>query len=148
MLALGALCVVLADDPARGVRPGADAGDPRCGRITERVPRELGGRARDGVDLPGVAVWGDGDIVLRCGAEVPAPSVDPCFEADGVDWVMDLAKSTRDRKVVVTYGRRPATEVTFAAGLATTDAALLDLSAAVAPLVRQTDRCIGPADVR
>lgn len=140
----GALALALVNDPAHDIRPGADARNPSCGRITEESPRELGGRTREEVDLPGVAVWGDGDVVLRCGLPAPPPTTDPCFEAGGVDWVIDLKKSTRDRKVIVTYGRSPATEVTFAADMTTTDAAILGLSSTVAPLVEQTDQCIGP----
>ncbi|MEU2494829.1 DUF3515 family protein [Streptomyces sp. NPDC007883] len=115
------------------------ARNPSCGRITEESPRELGGRSREEVDLPKVAVWGDGDVVPRCGLPAPPPTTDPCFQAGGVDRVIDLRTSTQGRRVIVTYGRSPATEDTFAADMTTTDGAILGLSSTVAP-PRRADR--------
>lgn len=127
-------------DADAGVRPAKAAGAPHCRRIADSAPASLGGLPRHDSSLPGIAVWGDRDIVLRCGVTPPGPTSDPCFSVDGVDWVIDLAQSTRSRKVIVTYGRVPATQVIFG-GAGKTDAALVDLSRIVAP-VRQTSNCI------
>ncbi|WP_112467641.1 DUF3515 family protein [Streptomyces triticisoli] len=116
-----------------GVRPAKDSGSPHCHRITDAAPTALGGFPRRDSGLPGIAVWGDRDIVLRCGVTPPGPTGDPCFAVDGVDWVIDLAQSSSSRKVVVTYGRTPATQVIFS-GAGKTDAALVALSRLVAPL--------------
>ena len=127
-------------DAAAGLRPAASADAPHCRRIADTAPTSLGGLARRDSDLPGIAVWGDRAIVLRCGVTPPGPTGDPCFAVDGVDWVIDTAQSTQGRKVIVTYGRVPATQVVFDGG-GKTDAALVDLSRVVAP-VRQTSSCV------
>jgi hypothetical protein len=127
-------------DADAGVRPAKFSGAPHCKRIADSAPASLGGLSRRDSSLAGIAVWGDRDIVLRCGVTPPGLTHDPCFAVDGVDWVMDLAQSTHTRKVVVTYGRNPATQVVFD-GSSQTDAALIDLSRIVAP-VRQTSHCI------
>ncbi|MEV5527021.1 DUF3515 family protein [Streptomyces prunicolor] len=127
-------------DAAAGIRPAASANAPHCHRIATSAPTSLGGLARRDSSLPGIAVWGDRAIVLRCGVTPPGPTSDPCFAVDGVDWVIDTAQSTRGRKVIVTYGRVPATQVVFEGG-GQTDAALVDLSRIVAP-IRQTSNCV------
>ncbi|GAA2521618.1 DUF3515 family protein [Streptomyces longisporus] len=127
-------------DADAGVRPARFSGAPHCHRIADSAPASLGGLSRQDSSLPGIAVWGDRDIVLRCGVAPPGVTADPCFAVDGVDWVMDLAQSTDTRKVIVTYGRDPATQVVFD-GSSQTDAALIDLSRTVAS-VRQTSHCI------
>ncbi|MGW1747926.1 DUF3515 family protein [Streptomyces sp. NPDC002092] len=109
--------------PHHRQRPGLPRRPVPPGRQPSR-DRRLGGR----------------DIVLRCGVTPPGVTADPCFAVDGVDWVMDLAQSTDTRKVIVTYGRDPATQVVFD-GSSQTDAALIDLSRTVA-LVKQTSHCI------
>ncbi|MCI3269934.1 DUF3515 family protein [Streptomyces cylindrosporus] len=131
------------DDADAGIRAAKGAGAPYCKRIADGAPASLGGHSRRDSSLAGVAVWGDQAIVLRCGVTPPGPTGDPCFAVDGVDWVYDEAQSTDGRKVVVTYGRTPATQVVFD-GSTGTDAALVDLSRLVAP-VRQTSRCLGKA---
>ena len=127
-------------DADAGVRPARFSGAPHCHRIADGAPTSLGGLSRRDTSLPGIAVWGDRDIVLRCGVTPPGITGDPCFAVDGVDWVMDLAQSTDSRKVIVTYGRNPATQVVFD-GSSQTDAALIDLSRIVTS-VKQTDHCI------
>lgn len=128
------------DDAAAGIRPAKASGAPHCRRITEAAPATLGDFPRRDTGLPGVAVWGDQDIVLRCGVTPPRPTSDPCVAVDGVDWVIDQKQSTRTRKVIVSYGRSPATQVVFdsAGGI---DAALVDLSRLVSP-IRQTAHCV------
>ncbi|CAM5519683.1 DUF3515 family protein [Streptomyces fumanus] len=132
---------LVARDPGYDIRPGAEAGDSQCRRITGSAPGELAGQPRHGTGSPGVVVWGDRDIVLRCGIPGPGPTTDPCFAVDGVDWVIDSARSDRTQKVIISYGRAPATEVTFAHPMDTLDAALIDLSALIAP-IEQTQRCV------
>ncbi|MER6420621.1 DUF3515 family protein [Streptomyces sp. NPDC001137] len=127
-------------DADAGVRPARFSGAPHCHRIADSAPASLGGLSRRDSSLPGIAVWGDRNIVLRCGVTPPGVTGDPCFAVDGVDWVMDLAQSTASRKVIVTYGRDPATQVVFD-GSSQTDAALIDLSRTVSS-VRQTTHCI------
>ncbi|MFF4499634.1 DUF3515 family protein [Streptomyces sp. NPDC001401] len=132
--------VLVATDADAGITPAKASGAPHCHRIADSAPASLGGFSRRDGSLPGVAVWGDQDIILRCGVTPPGLTGNPCFAVDGVDWVYDEAQSTHGRKVVVTYGRNPATQVVFDSP-GQTDAALIDLSRIVAP-VRQTSRCL------
>ncbi|WP_194377298.1 DUF3515 domain-containing protein, partial [Streptomyces durbertensis] len=120
--------------------PRADA--PECVRLLKRLPDELAGRGREDVRTQGVAVWGDGDVVLRCGLRPPPPSVDPCVAVDDVEWLLLEARSQGDRKVLLTYGRDPAVEVSLSQEVDGVDAALIDLSRLVEP-IRQRGECIG-----
>src|SRR4051794_27796188 len=86
--------------------PHADA--PECSKVARGYPGSINGHRRASVDVPGVAVWGDESVVVRCGVTPPGPSTNLCASADGVDWVMDEAKSTDRRKILTTYGRHPA----------------------------------------
>ncbi|MDX2591554.1 DUF3515 family protein [Streptomyces sp. WI03-4A] len=127
-------------DADAGLQPAKASGAPHCRRITDTAPSSLGGLPRRGSSLAGVAVWGQQDIILRCGVTPPHLTPDPCFAVDGVDWIIDRAQSTGTRKVIVSYGRTPATQVVFD-GRGHTDAALVDLSKLIAP-IRQTSHCI------
>ncbi|MFG2607863.1 DUF3515 family protein [Streptomyces sp. NPDC048514] len=135
-----AVTVHALNDRDPGVPAAKGAGATQCRRIAESAPGSMGGFPRWDSDARGVAVWGDRDIVLRCGVTEPGPSNDPCFAVDGVDWVIDVRQSTGTRKVIVTYGRSPATQVVFDSG-GKTDAALVDLSRLVAP-IRQKSHCL------
>jgi Protein of unknown function (DUF3515) len=123
-----------------GVSAAKEAGAAHCRRIIGAAPDSLGGLSRWDTDAPGVAVWGDRAIVLRCGVTPPGPTDDPCFAVNGVDWVIDQQQSTHTRKVIVTYGRTPATQVVFDGG-GRTDAALVGLSRLVAP-IQQRSHCL------
>ncbi|WP_144386441.1 DUF3515 family protein [Streptomyces sp. SAJ15] len=122
---------------------GAPRGDHRlCERIAEDYPDELLGESRSDADLPpGVAVWGDETVVLRCGMEPPRPTVDPCFQVDGVDWVLEEAKSKDGTQVLISYGRNPAVEVVLSDAGSNPGEALVDLSRAVSR-IRQGRTCI------
>ncbi|MEW2134190.1 DUF3515 family protein [Streptomyces sp. NPDC005435] len=45
--------------------PGGE--NAACTTLVNKSPRKLGGRERTDSDIKGTAVWGDGDVVLRCG---------------------------------------------------------------------------------
>ncbi|MFP3988436.1 DUF3515 family protein [Streptomyces sp. E11-3] len=141
LVAVGVLAFVVTSEPHYDIRPGAEADSPHCARMTEKAPAELAGQPRHSTGLSGVVVWGDNDIVLRCGVPELGPTTDPCFAAEGVDWVIDSTRSKDAKKVITTYGRAPATEVTLTRPQSAPDAALIDLSALVAP-IKQTEKCI------
>ncbi|MFF5339075.1 DUF3515 family protein [Streptomyces sp. NPDC013181] len=137
----GGVTAHLLDGPARGLTAAAHAEDARCHELTEEAPSRLAGKERRSVGLAGVAVWGDQDVILRCGVTSPTATTDPCFEANGVDWILDERQSTSDRKVIVTFGRIPATQVAIRVEGVRTDEAILKLS----PLmegIRKTGRCL------
>jgi hypothetical protein len=132
-LAVGAgLAAGELDSPVFGLAQGPLARDPACARLADRYPDRLGGAARDRVTFEGLAVWGHGEVELRCGLNPPAPTTDACVSVDGVDWVW---RETADgRKKLVTYGRSPAVEISVADSVTRLDAVLLDLSHLVAPI--------------
>ena len=88
------LVFVVTKEPHYNVRPGAQSGNAHCGRIAENAPAKLAGHTKHATKLAGVALWGDSNIVLRCGVTDIGPISDPCFSADGVDWVIDTTRST------------------------------------------------------
>ncbi|NEA69155.1 DUF3515 family protein, partial [Streptomyces sp. SID12488] len=107
----GVLVVRQMGAPGYGIESAPRAERPECERAASRYPGRLAGQALTFTGRPGVAVWGDGVIVLRCGLTPPAPTVDPCANVNGVDWVFRDGRSKGGKKVVITYGRNPAVEV-------------------------------------
>ncbi|WP_164992393.1 DUF3515 family protein [Streptomyces sp. L2] len=136
----GAVTAHRLTDPARGLTAAKGAGDAHCRQVTRKAPERLAGKERRSVGLAGVVVWGGQDVILRCGVTAPTVTKDPCFEADGVDWVLDARQSTPERQVLVTFGRTPATQVAIRPGGVPTDEALLDLSHLVTATPK-TDEC-------
>jgi hypothetical protein len=133
---------------SRGVEAAADAADPACTTLLADLPQNLGVLARTPQGAQGVAVWGQDQVVLRCGALVLGPTTKACIpigpdEATSVDWVQDAES---DRAVrFLTYGRTPAVEVTvrFGRGISSDQATsqLIDLAAPVAQ-IPQTRTCL------
>ena len=130
-----------AHSPDFGVRAAPHADAPACGRLDR--PERLGGQRREDVSTPGVGVWGDGAVVLRCGLTPPEPTVDACIDVDDVDWVWRETGS--ESKVLVTYGRDPAVEVEIADRVDAVDAVLVELSRMVKPITQKA-KCIGDGD--
>ncbi|KLJ03288.1 hypothetical protein WQ59_10515 [Streptomyces sp. KE1] len=126
--------------PPAGVEAAARGADPACAGVVDRVPGELAGRELAGGSPPGVAVWGGGEVVLRCGFAPPPATVEHCVDIDGVDWVLEEAQRTGSTELI-SYGRAPAVRLTLAEGFDRTDTALIELSAAVAS-IRQERQCV------
>ncbi|MFF2716374.1 DUF3515 family protein [Streptomyces sp. NPDC058011] len=146
-LTAGVLVSCGADSPGEGVTAAPHAGDAACKQLADRYPDRLGGQDLTFTDRPGVAVWGENAIVLRCGVELPVPTTDPCATVDGVDWVFREDRSEDDEKMVVTYGRDPAVEAVVSDDIATVDDVLVDLSVLVKPVKTYT-KCISLDDVQ
>ncbi|MHC3473240.1 DUF3515 family protein [Streptomyces sp. 7R007] len=146
-LVAGTVLVVReANSPAHGLSAAPRGDAPPCARVTDASPDALDGRERAGTGLPGVAVWGDGAVTLRCGLAPPAATVDPCIAVDGVDWVWRPSTGHDGRRVLVTFGRDPAVEVSVSDRVAGIDEVLVELSGAVRS-IRQGERCVGEDDV-
>ena len=83
-----------------------------CRRLAEVLPEKLGGleRAETTPESPYVAVWGDGEIALRCGVPRPAAMAptDPVSELDGVAWFNDPVRPA----LFTAIGRQAYVEVT------------------------------------
>ncbi|MEU8568771.1 DUF3515 family protein [Streptomyces pathocidini] len=132
--------------PAFGLDPAPRAGERSCTRLTHQVPDAIAGQDRTPTSVAGVALWGDGAIVLRCGFEPPLPTEDFCANVNGVDWVLREKESTGDKKKLITYGRSPAVEAVVDTRRVAMDAALVDLAQLAAPLPKTDRKCINVAD--
>jgi hypothetical protein len=124
---------------------GPDANNPECAAISVRVPDTVGDLERRTTNAQATAAWGDpAAVIYRCGLPEQGPSDLPCFDVDGVDWLLD--ESNAPRYVFTTYGRTPVTEVivdiTYIAGAD----AVRALSAAVS-IVDADARCLAATDV-
>ncbi|GHD57187.1 DUF3515 family protein [Streptomyces goshikiensis] len=128
------------------VESGPFAPDPHCRTVLARLPGELLGKERDPVEGRGVAGWGGGSIVLRCGVEPLAPTVNTCMNVNGTDWVLDEERAKRGGpRVLTTYGRVPAVEIAFEDdGLLAGDA-LVVIDGAVRDLP-QKSKCLSLSD--
>lgn len=146
LVAGAALVVHEVNSPAFGLEAAPRGDAPECARVAKDSPDGVGGQRRADVTLPGVAVWGDGTVVLRCGLRPPAATVDPCLTIDEVDWVWREARSRAGEKVLITYGRDPAVELTVSDRVGAIDEVLVELSHAVEP-IRQKNKCVSVADV-
>ncbi|WP_427921447.1 DUF3515 domain-containing protein [Streptomyces sp. cg40] len=135
------LVVHESDAPAYAIEQAPHAHAAACTRIAKDYPAVLEGHRRAETGTPGVAVWGDEAVVLRCGLEPPAPTTDLCVSVNGVDWVYRQSQSRNGLKVVVTYGRTPAVEVTLSEQDTALDSALVDVSRIVRP-IRQQSHCV------
>lgn len=146
LVAAGAVWAYLSG--SRAVEAAPDAADPACSTLLGALPASVGSLNRTPQGARGVAVWGDEQVVLRCGALVLGPTTKACVPVGPeagptVDWVQD---ATSDRAVrFLTYGRTPAVEVTvrFRGGLTRDQAPaqLVDLAPAVAA-IPQTRTCL------
>ena len=148
VLALSAVLVVReVTSPASGIEPAGHAASAACTGLEDGYLDQVGGKDLDRSGPPGVATWGDGDIVWRCGLTPIPPTGDPCVNVNGVDWVLQEGRSTGGRKTLLTYGRTPAVEVTVQDGAAAIDGVLVDISRMARPL-RKYSKCIAVSDAQ
>ncbi|MGL4172577.1 MAG: DUF3515 domain-containing protein [Actinomycetota bacterium] len=92
------------------VSPAANAGNPRCVQMAERLPRTIRGDTRVGVSTssPAVAAWGRPAVIWRCGVTPPGPTTQECITVNGIDWIRT---PLQDGSSFTTYGREPASQV-------------------------------------
>jgi hypothetical protein len=117
-----------------GAPGGASAG---CSSLVSKAPQKLGGQERNNSDQKGTAVWGDGDVVLRCGNISDVPESASCTSVMGVDWVVNAKKTHDGVKTVLSYGRSPAAEVTVSERIKDKDAVIGEVSGIVSGLAKQ-----------
>ncbi|MGY0062135.1 DUF3515 family protein [Streptomyces sp. LZ34] len=147
LVVAGVVVVRVVSSPAYGVEAAPRGDAPECERIAKGYPSSLVGRERAHGGAPGVAVWGDRAVILRCGMRPPLPTVDTCVKVNDVDWVIEEAKLHSGRKVLITYGRDPAVEVSVSDRVAEIDGVLVELSKAVKPIRQQRGKCLSADDV-
>lgn len=115
-IVLTALVVAGCSGPVR-IDPPAPQGEAAagCERLARELPQELDGAKRRETTprSPYVAVWGDGEIALRCGVPRPAAMnpTDTVPEVNGVAWFADPERPTlftavdREAYIEVTISR-------------------------------------------
>jgi hypothetical protein len=129
------------------LEPGPESNALGCAEVMVRLPDTVGAieLERRTTNAQSTAAWGDPAAVLyRCGLPPQPPSDLPCFDIEGVDWLLD--ESASPRYVFTTYGRTPVTEViidvTYIAGAE----AMRELSPFIA-IVDADARCLSATDV-
>ena len=146
-LVVAALAIV----PLAGCSPtvpleaAPEANTVACAEISVRLPQTIGELDRRSTNAQATAAWGEPTAVIyRCGLPDLGPSDLPCFDVDGVDWLLD--ESEAPQYVFTSYGRTPTTEVivdvTYIAGAD----AVRAISGAVAA-VPAAARCLAATDV-
>ncbi|WP_408909029.1 DUF3515 family protein [Streptomyces sp. CNQ431] len=129
------------------VDPAPGANDPKCERVISATPLTLLGEHREEVTGAGTAAWGDGDVVVRCGVAPPRPTTNLCVTANGTDWVLDEAKaSAGGPRILTTYGREPAVEVTIRDLSITPGDVLVDIGEAVNYIPQGARKCLSMDD--
>lgn len=117
--------------------------DPVCAQalVAIRGADDIDGHPRREVDSQATAAWGDdGEIQLRCGLDVLAPSTNPCQTVGDVDWVVTQADG---RTIFTAYGRAPTLSVSVAGNSPTgTDVILDTLAPAAAALPKNGRACL------
>jgi len=145
-LVVSTLALVSACAPTVNLDPAAQANDPSCANMMVRLPDEVAGLERRGVNAQSTAAWGTPvAVIVRCGLDKPAPSTLPCFTLRGVDWLRDDADDPRF--VFTTYGLEPATQVIIDSTLASGTRALSDLSRAVESQSTPVSACLDATSV-
>jgi len=130
------------------LEPGPDSNAVACAEVMVRLPDTVGSVELDrrSTNAQSTAAWGDpAAVIYRCGLPEQGPSDLPCFDVDGVDWLLD--ESNAPRYVFTTYGRTPVTEiivdVTYIAGAD----AVRDLSPFIGERIPADERCLAATDV-
>ncbi|UTT62835.1 DUF3515 family protein [Microcella humidisoli] len=130
------------------LEPGPESNALACAEVMVSLPDTVGtvALARRSTNAQSTAAWGDPTAVIyRCGLPEQGPSDLPCFDVDGVDWLLD--ESNAPRYVFTTYARTPVTEiivdVTYIAGAD----AVRELSPFIAAKTTATARCLAATDV-
>jgi hypothetical protein len=129
------------------MKPAAQATSVKCASVVAQLPDTVSTLAKRITNAQGTGAWGTpADILLRCGVPVPDPtSTLVCITVDGVDWL----RNDKEAPVYVftTYGRSPAVAVTINSKDVKADgnAALTDLSIAVAS-IKQKHKCVAPSE--
>ena len=139
--ALAVRAVTASDSQGVDVAAAPWANAPECARIAKDYPDRLEGMDRDSTDVAGVASWGEGKLILRCGMKRPLPSADSCATVDGVDWLWREREGGEGHKVLLTFGRTPGVEATLSDKLPALDAVLVELSRLVKP-IEQKKKCL------
>ena len=123
-----------------------DNADPNCASVMLAMPESVSGMDQRETSSQGTTAYGDPSaMIVRCGAEEPGPTTDPCTNVNGVDWLISEVPDQKDQWRAVTYGRSPAVEVLFDSSRVPSSTALVDTGSAVQN-IEQTRQCLSVKD--
>lgn len=134
------------------------------------MPDTLAGQNKRETTAQATSAWGDpASIILKCGARVQEPVMDPCVRVNDVDWTLrkddaadkssgsgdssssssatntDQAQDGTGTWTATTFGRTPAIQVTFDAAKVNSSTVLVDLQSAV-NRIDQKKECTSVSD--
>ena len=123
-----------------------DNTNPDCASVMLAMPETVSGMAQRETSSQGTTAYGDPSaMIVRCGAQEPGPTTDPCTNVNSVDWLISEVPDQKDHWRAVTYGRSPAVEVLFDSSRVPSSTALVDTGSAVQN-VQQTRQCLSVKD--
>jgi hypothetical protein len=145
--------------PIVTLTPAPRATSVGCAAVIVRLPDRIALRAGDQAvaadkretDAQGTSAWGEPvRVSLRCGVTGTPPS-NQCVTFEKVDWKVQSARvDGKPRYVLTTYGRTPAVQVVFDAGLPSDQVMPPIADAVQAAIPKQSVRCTiareAPAD--
>ncbi|WP_051687645.1 DUF3515 family protein [Curtobacterium sp. S6] len=158
--------------PAVTLDPAPDAANPDCATAMVAMPDTLAGQSKRETTAQATTAYGDpATIIVKCGARVKEPVMDPCVRVNGVDWTIrkdDAEDASKSRGAssapsattgqppeqsfdgtgtwtATSFGRSPAVQVTFDAGKVNSSTILVDLQSSV-NRIHQTKQCSSVSD--
>jgi hypothetical protein len=131
------------------MQPAAGANDPACAQVTVHLPEVVDdGQGRRETDAQATGAWGSPtSVLLHCGIETPAVSDLPCYDIQGVDWLVDQDPDDAETSILTTYGREPGVQVIVDTTKANGGNVLRDLADAVGYLPNDGKKCVGAGDL-
>lgn len=130
------------------LEPGPESNAVQCAEVMVRLPDTIGTieLQRRSTNAQSTAAWGDPvAVIYRCGLPEQGPSDLPCFDVDGVDWLLD--ESDAPRYVFTTYARTPVTEIIVDVTQIAGADVVRELSPFVAARIPASARCLAATDV-
>lgn len=126
-----------------------DANSPDCAQVTVHLPDTLNDtEAKRETDAQATGAWGSPtSVLLRCGVEAPSVSDLPCYNVQGIDWLVDTPADDSETAVLTTYGRSPAVEVILDTTKMNGATALSGLADAVGYLPTTGRQCTAVGDL-
>ncbi len=152
--------------------PAPDAANPDCAKAMVAMPDTLAGQSKRETTAQATTAYGDpATIIVKCGARVKEPVMDPCVRVNDVDWTIrkdddhDAAASKSSTGssasasgtaqgqnfdgtgtwTATSFGRTPAVQVTFDAGKVNSSTILVDLQSSV-NRIHQSKQCSSVSD--
>ena len=149
LVAVGLATTLVGCAQAVPMQPADGANDPSCAQVTVHLPEVVDdGQGRRETDAQATGAWGSPtSVLLHCGVETPAVSDLPCYDVQGVDWLVDQDPDDAETSILTTYGREPGVQVIVDTTKANGGNVLRDLADAVGYLPNDGKKCVGAGDL-